>query len=218
MKKKINNKVLKIIFYILIGFCLFLGIDLFFLPDSILLLRFIEISIWGSVLTAMIVGIFLGLKFNNKISVFGLIAGSILFMSSLLILLKNKNLPFIKDEDLIIFFLVVLLLMSLGLIVGLMLGLSTKPFVNLLVLPSIKLSEKTNNLPKWIYIFLCDEEKEANLIDFRNQWYEQNSINGINKIVKIKVFVKTLHYLFVEVKIKDFIDRNIFSNLRIPRR
>ncbi|WP_222427001.1 hypothetical protein, partial [Hyella patelloides] len=76
-------------------------------------------------------------------------------------------------------------------------------------------TKNTNNLPKWIYIFLRDEEKEANLIDFRTQWYGQNSTN---KLIEFRVFLKTLHYLFIEVKLKEFVDKTIFSTFRIPRR
>ncbi|WP_222427416.1 hypothetical protein, partial [Hyella patelloides] len=173
MKKKINKKASKITLYMLIGFCLFLVFGLFSLPDSILL-HFIPIVIWAGVFSAMAVGIFFGLKFE-RIAIFGFFLGASLLIFILLISLKNLEIPSLKYGNFIGILLLTLFLVMLSFGTGLMLGFTAKPLVDLVRLNLTEFTKNTNNLPKWIYIFLRDEEKEANLIDFRTQWYGQNS-------------------------------------------
>ena len=207
MNQKIDKKTSKIIFYLLVGFCLFLGLNFHSLPNFILIIA------WGSVFSAMVIGMFFGLKFK-QIAVFGLFIGAISLIFSMLISMKNIEIPSLKYGNIIGVILLILFLALLSFITGLMLGFSAKPLVDLVRLNFTKLP-KNKHLPKWIYIFLRDEEKEDHLIYYRTKCYEKNANN---KLIKLKVLVKTLHYLFIEVKLKEFIDRVIFSTLKIPRR
>ena len=70
-------------------------------------------------------------------------------------------------------------------------------------------------LPKWVHVFLGDEEKAAILLDYRISWYGSKRPN---KWIRFKVLVMTIHHVFYEVWFKERLDKIKSFRVRIPRR
>lgn len=99
-----------------------------------------------------------------------------------------------------------LVLGTLGL--GLILGYGIKSFLN------DNLFFNSAKLPRWVRKFL-DEEQQCNLIDYQIIWYAQKTSNTYTNL---RVLLKSYHFIFIEVLLKQRIDKlTQFFRSEIPR-
>ena len=74
----------------------------------------------------------------------------------------------------------------------------------------------SNERSTWFaYLLQNDEEKLAILLEYRIDWFGNKKLT---KCIHIIVFIKTLHHIFIEIKLNKWLDKVKHFKLKIPRR